>query len=806
MVKKPVKKNNTKRQVFVIGAGMSGLSLGLRMVELGLSVTIFEKDASVGGMAGSFSWGEFPHLDYGPHIFHTPDERQAKIWDTDYGDLFYKNEFWGKNVKGKKFDEYYDYPLSIDSLRTFAPSARTQILSEISRLDETRKAQAKSYREYVLELVGPTLTDMFFIKYPQKLWGVSVDAMTANWAPKRVNLRRSKGHFHAGQWSAVGRAGAGAVLERMAKKFVEAGGTLRLNTKLTGIEKSEGLITTLVFGKEKVPVLPQDRIVSTMPLPVLAEHIGIRNKLHYRGAKLVFIAAKKSAAIPGAASFLYYDDPEIIFHRVSEQKKFCPLGFPKNKTVLTLEIAYTKGDERDALPDKKIIDRSIKDLVAVGLLKKGEAYDGTAASLPYVYPLLTRGTEAELAEVRSKVAAYKQLHLIGTGGDYHYADLQILAVKGRDLGERLAGKDDVEGKELRKETQAHAFNKEVQLGAHTVAHGAPAFIIAEIGLNHNGSVALAKKLIDAAKEAGASAVKFQSYRAENRISKKVKENRYAEELVDTEESTFAMLKRLEFGLKDHKDLFAYARKAGIPVFSTPFDIENVELLEKVGAPFYKIASMDVLNLPLIKRVAETGKPIIVSTGMSSLSQIDDAVDVVRNAGNKNLILLQRVSSYPAAAEDMNLRTMKTLHKTFGVPAGFSDHAIGLTAATVALALGAVVIERHFTLDRFMEGPDHILSSDPEEFKELVRLSRTIPLIKGKGHKMIVGSEVETINKFKKGLYAKINIKKGQKITQDMLTIKGPGGAIAPKFVDMVVGKTAKVAVLADYPVLWDHIV
>ncbi len=805
MVKKVTKQKDTDRCVYIIGAGMSGLSAGLRMAELGLTVTIFEKDSNVGGMAGSFSWNEFPHLDYGPHIFHTPDERQAKIWETEYEDLFYKNEFWGKNVKGENFDEYYDYPLSMDSLRTFRPELRTQILHELSRLDETRKAEAKNYREYVLELVGPTLMNMFFIQYPQKLWGISVDHMTANWAPKRVNFRRKNEHFHAGQWSAVGKRGAGAILERMASKFVSNGGTLRLNTKLTGIEKKGDHITALVFGKEKVTVRPNDHVVSTMPLPVLADFLDIDNTLQYRGAKLVFIAAKKAVSIPGQASFLYYDDPNIIFHRVSEQKKFCPNGFPRNKTVLTLEISYTKGNKLDRTPDKELIARAKKDLITVGLLKKGDAYDAKVVSLPYVYPLLTKGKESEVAQVRAKVASYKQIHLIGTGGDFHYADLQILSVKGRDLGDRLANNTETESKELRKEIQAHVFNNEVQLDARKVAYGDPAFIIAEIGLNHNGSLALAKKLIDAAKQAGASAVKFQSYRAENRLSKKVKENRYAEELIDTEESTFSMLKRLEFGLKEHKELFAYARQIGIPVFSTPFDIENVALLEAVGTPFYKISSMDVVNLPLLKRVAETEKPIIMSTGMSTLSQIDDAVDVIRKTGNKNLILLQCVSSYPAAAEEMNLRTIKTLHKAFGVPVGFSDHTIGLTASTVALAMGAVVIERHFTLDRFMEGPDHILSSDTAELKELVRLSRIIPLIKGKNQKTIVGSEVETINKFKKGLYARIAIKKGKKITSDMLTIKGPGGAILPKFIDIVVGKTAKVPIPADYPILWDHI-
>lgn len=797
---------STQPQVFVIGAGMSGLSVGLRAAELGLRVVLFEREDRVGGMAGSFAWDVFPHLDFGPHIFHTPDKRLAAMWEEDYGDLFYKNEFWGKNVKGEKFDQWYDYPLSMDSLRAFPKEVRERIMQDLSRLDETRKAQAKSYKEYVLELVGPTLTELFFIRYPQKLWGVTIEEMTANWAPKRVNFRRKNEHFHAGQWSAVGKYGAGAILERMAERFVAAGGTLREKSVLTGIETKDDRITALVFGKKRVTVGPRDHVVSTIPLPLLAAQLGIRNSLRYRGAKLVFIAARTPQVIPGQPSFLYYDDPKIIFHRVSEQKKFCPQGFPKNKTVLTLEIAYTKGDERDGISDQMLIDRSIQDLVKVGLLEEGVAYGGKVVSLPYVYPLLVKGIEEQLARVRSKIAAFTQLHLLGTGGDYHYADLQILAIKGRDLAERLAGTGHAESKELRKEMTKHVFNTTVQLGTHTAVYGAPAFIIAEIGLNHNGSVAVAKQLIDAAKEAGASAVKFQSYHAENRLSKKVKESRYAEELIDTEESTFAMLKRLEFGLKEHRELFAYARKVGIPVFSTPFDLEHVDLLEEVGTPFYKVASMDVLNLPLIKKVAGTGKPVILSTGMSSLSQIEDAVETVRATGNKNLILLQCVSSYPAAAEDMNLRAMKTLHQAFGVPVGFSDHSIGLTAATVALSLGAVVVERHFTLDRFMEGPDHILSSEPAELKELVRLSNLIPLIQGQPQKRIVGSEVEVINKFKKGLYAAVAIKKGQRITSAMLTVKGPGGAIMPKFMDMVVGRTAKVAIPTDYPVRWEDIV
>ncbi|MDO8482078.1 MAG: FAD-dependent oxidoreductase [bacterium] len=798
-----VKRN--RKKVYVLGAGMSGLSTALKLAELGVDTTLIEKEKQVGGLAGSFAWGEFKNLDYGPHIYHTPDKRLEKIWKKEYGDLFHENEFWGKNVKGEKFDQYFDYPLSLESLKKFPSEERKRIMHELSHLDETKLAKAKSYAEYVRELVGPTLMEYFFIRYPQKLWGVPIDKMTANWAPKRVNFRTKDEHFHAGQWSAVGKYGSGKILERMAERFKKAGGKLLLGTTVTRVEHSNNLIRAIVLGKKKITVAPSDNVVSTIPIPLMAEQLGIKNKLKYRGAKLVFVALKKGEAISGKPDFLYYDAPEIIFHRVSEQKKFCALGFPKDMTALSCEIAYTKGDSLDRANEKKIIARVVKDLIKVGLAKKEEVVDTRMVSLPYVYPLEIRGSESELVEVRSRLAAYKQLYCIGTGGDFRYNDLQILHIRGTDLAERLALDESEEESELIKDDTAFAFNQLVALGEHVVGGKSPAFIIAEAGLNHNGSLKLALELVDAAKDAGCSAVKFQTYRAQNRISRAVKGNRYAEELIDTEETTYNMLERLELSKYEHEKLFAYAQKKGIEIFSTPFDMESVDLLESLGVSFYKISSMDLVNLPLIKKVAETGKPLIISTGMSTLGQIEDAVDVVRDVGNKNLILLHCVSSYPAAAQDMNLAVMDMLRKTFGVPVGLSDHSIGITVASVALALGAEVVERHFTLDRFMEGPDHILSSDPEEMKELVRFGRLLPVIRGTPHKVIMGSERETINRFKKCLYAAVDIPAGKKIAKRMVAIKGPGGGILPKYLDMVVGKTAKKDIKKDHPIEWSNI-
>ncbi len=798
----------TKKQkrAYVIGAGMSGLSTALRLAELGVQTTVIEKEKYVGGMAGSFSWGEFKHLDYGPHIYHSPDEQQVARWEKEFGDLFFKSEPWGKNVKGENFDQYFDYPLSYASLKNFPKELREQILDELARVDITRRAKATNYSEYVRELVGPTLTKIFFTDYPQKLWGVSVEEMTANWAPKRVTLRTKQEHAHAGQWCAVGKEGSGAILERMAERFKKAGGTLLLGSAVARIVHSRGVVKKLILQNGKsISLAPEDVVVSTMPIHILAEYLGIKNNLKYRGAKLVFAALNTPVAIPDKFKYLYYDAPDIIFHRVSEQKKFCANGFPKNKTTLSCEISYMQGDARDKMDEKKIMEKAAEDLIKVGLAKEGQIYDLKMVSLPFMYPLMVKGSEKELAEVRSALSAYTQLYFIGTGGNFHYADLQILNVQGIDLAERLASAEAGESeKELVKQDYTHEFNKKVKFGSFEVSDDAPAFIIAEIGHNHNGSLKLAYELIDKAKEVGCAAAKFQTYSAD-RVSKAVKGNRYAEELVDQEESIYDTYTRLRLDKEAHKKIFAYAKKKGIDVFSTPSDIESVELLESLGCPYYKIASMDLVNLPLIRRVASTGKPLIMSTGMSTLGQIEDAVNAVRETGNRNLVLLHCVSAYPASSQEVHMRVMDTLRQAFGVPVGFSDHTIGLTASTVALAQGACSIERHFSLDRFMEGPDHIFSSDVEEMRELVRLSHLIPLIRGRGEKVILPSETETANRFKKCLYARKDIRRGQKITAAHLILKGPGGGILPKYEDIVIGKIARRAIKRDHPIRWEDI-
>ena len=298
---------------------------------------------------------------------------------------------------------------------------------------------------------------------------------------------------------------------------------------------------------------------------------------------------------------------------------------------------------------------------------------------------------------------------------------------------------------------------------------------------------------------------FLLSRVTNTAGKKVKSINYVEEADGLQENIHQMFERLSLSFKQTKKLFDFAKKNKIEIFSTPFDEENVNLLEKLKVNFYKIASVDLVNIPLIEAVSKTGKPVILSTGMSTISNIEDAVEIFKKNGNKNLIILHCLSSYPANENEMNLKVIKTLKRNFGVPVGFSDHYPGIEISLMSIGVGANIIERHFTLDKKFEGPDHILSSEPEEMKKLVVLSKNSNNILGDGIKKIQPSEYVVINSQRKSIYAKKDINKGDKLTKDNLTIKGPGGGILPKYIDLILNKKAKNNIESDYPITWDAI-
>jgi len=340
------------------------------------------------------------------------------------------------------------------------------------------------------------------------------------------------------------------------------------------------------------------------------------------------------------------------------------------------------------------------------------------------------------------------------------------------------------------------MNIYIKIGNKLIGEEEPCFIIAEAGVNHNGSVELAKKLIDAAKDAGADAVKFQTFKAENVVVKDAQKAEYQKETTG-EGSQYEMIKKLELTEEGFRELADYAEKKDIMFLSSPFDKESVDLLYELDVPAFKVGSGEITNFPLLRYIAKKRKPIILSTGMSTLGEIEEALDVIRSEGVEDIILLHCVSNYPARIEDVNLRAIETLKQAFKLPVGFSDHTLGIIVPIAAVALGACVIEKHFTLDRNLPGPDHRASLEPDELKEMVKAIREVEKALGNGIKKPTKEEEKIKKVARKSIVAKVDISKGAIITEDMLDVKRPGTGIEPKYLKFIIGRKAKEDIKKD---------
>jgi len=319
------------------------------------------------------------------------------------------------------------------------------------------------------------------------------------------------------------------------------------------------------------------------------------------------------------------------------------------------------------------------------------------------------------------------------------------------------------------------------------------FIIAEAGVNHNGSINTAKKLIDAASAAGADAVKFQTFKAENLVIKNSQKAEYQKQNCDPLESQFDMLKKLELDLEVHKELLLYCKEKNIIFLSTPFDNDSIDLLSNLGLETFKIPSGEITNLPYLRHIGSLNKKIILSTGMSNLKEIKDALSVLINAGSlkENITVLHANTMYPTPMEDVNLNAIHTIKNEFDIAVGYSDHTLGIEVDIAAVAIGVSIIEKHFTLDKTMDGPDHKASLEPSQLKKMVRAIRNIEKALGSYKKEPSPSESINIDIARKSIVAKMEINKGDIFTNKNLTIKRPGTGISPMLWDEVIGKASQ---------------
>lgn len=318
------------------------------------------------------------------------------------------------------------------------------------------------------------------------------------------------------------------------------------------------------------------------------------------------------------------------------------------------------------------------------------------------------------------------------------------------------------------------------------------YIIAEVGVNHNGDINLAKQMIDAAKDAGVDAVKFQTFVAENLVSSCAEKADYQKETTGSDESQLDMIKKLELSFDDFSELKSYCVSRGLDFMSTPFDFESIDFLAELGQDIFKIPSGEITNLPYLIEIGKLKRKVILSTGMSILSEISDALEILKKSGTTEITLLHCNTAYPTPYEDVNLNAMQTLKDTFNLPIGYSDHTPGIEVPIAAVAKGAVVIEKHFTLDKNMEGPDHKASLEPDELKQMVTSIRNIERALGSSDKEPTASEIINRDIARKSIIAKCAIKAGEIFTEENITVKRPGNGVSPmKWFDVLGQKAVR---------------
>jgi len=332
---------------------------------------------------------------------------------------------------------------------------------------------------------------------------------------------------------------------------------------------------------------------------------------------------------------------------------------------------------------------------------------------------------------------------------------------------------------------------QVKVNNTPIGTGAPCYIIAEAGINHNNDVKQAKEMIATAKKAGANAIKFQIFEAE--------------EMCSTNSEYYELFKSLELPRKVWKDLSDYSKKQGIVFTASVFGESSADFLDELDSPLFKFASADITHLPLLEYVAKKKKPMLLSCGMATVGEVEDAVNLIRDNGNDQIILMHCVSNYPTKFEESNIRVMKTLKDIFQVPVGFSDHSLGIVAPMAAIALGADIVEKHYTLDRELPGPDHSLSIEPKELEDLVKNARIIESALGNGVKTITEAELKTRELARRSIVANTDISEGTRITKEMVRIVRPAEGIPPKHLSLVLGRKAKRSIPKEDLLKWDDI-
>ena len=635
---------------------------------------------------------------------------------------------------------------------------------------------------------GLTLSKMFFEKYPKKVWGIDTDKMLADWAPQRIKLREKNQPFYTKSFVAVGKKGTGCFYDRIIEILKkEINFKLIFEHKLTGIERTKNYIKKLIFNnKEIIEINDSDHVFSTIPASNLSRLFNLNLDLNYRGVQSEYFFFENKRILPQNYNWVYCSDINVAFNRITEPstmtKDVCPNGY----TFVCVETTFPGGE----------IDQLKNNSGFLSWIKNRSNFDSSGI-IPqlytknienYVYPIQDKNFRSALTRYNSLISSYKNLNVLGTGGEFHYSDMQIIFRKSKNMINSILSKkrESLNAIPLIKninfnENQNIDINLEFEKQNQKISYlekisRVKIPLIAEIGINHNGNLELAKYMMAECKRVGAHFAKFQYYKTDSRVEKNSK-TEYLHETADgSEMSLNDVFERSQLNLQQCRELIKYGDEISLPVFFTVFDIPSAIELNNLNQKIIKVASMDCNNIELHQALNKLNfETIIISTGMSNINEVLRTLSIYKN-NNKEILLMSCRSSYPVNFKDIDLGEINFLKEKTGLHVGYSDHTEGIMASLLAVASGATFIERHFTTNKSLPGPDNRMSLDTEEMSELSNnLQITFNSIYRK-RKTIHPCEQVTFQMQKKSLRFKKDFKKNQIIhTDDLASIAPPEG-------------------------------
>jgi len=776
--------------IYILGAGPAGLSLSYYLSKLGVKSTIFELTNHIGGMARTWKWNNFL-LETGPHLLHTPLRDIWDDWQLLLGSDLIEQQFYSANYLSNGSHEYlFDYPLNLPQVLTSSYWSQHQLDSITSELcdkpDFQKLSSACSFSEYVDGLVGPTLSNTFFKRYPEKVWDIPTTEMLPDWAPKRLRTCQSQESFFQDQYSGVSRYGSGDLFSKIKDFITRHGSSINLNEPITSIHTTHNHITSFDTTNRTVNINSEDLIISTIPISNLSKLLGFDLSVEFRGIASVYFSFEDIPnLLPDPYSWLYFSE-DSVFNRITEPTKLSKSLnlLPKDRTYLVCEQAITMdfSETYDSFTSQ-LIEATKSDFNNIPMFSNHSIGNVAINVEPYVYPIQTHANKLLYREIASRIIKFNNIELIGTGSNYAYNDMQVIFKQAKEMAHDIH--NSTAGTSLLMSTFSKMCSSSLDtnnvipnVNDHSLS------MIAEIGINHNGNVSRLLQLATKACEAS-DIVKLQYFKLIDRIGSQVREVNHVEKAQDVEESIADILKRCELTLDDIQLVRHEVLKNNRKFMCTVFSKQDAKDVLSLGVDHIKIASMDLNNYPLHRFIARYYKPlhVFISTGMSTIEEINAALSIYK-ISRHHLYLLACTSSYPAPNTSLNLRSISyliDLNPTLEI--GYSDHSVGINACLTAISLGSTILEVHFTDDKRVSGPDQILSKTSKDIQQIKEFHSFYTSAQGLPNKALQPAEYFTWKTQRKSLYALGDISKGQEINYDNVVLRSPPLGISPVHIE-----------------------